>query len=126
MFEKAGSAAVGQLAVKLHTHLPPLMQHSSVQEGDEKQMNSMTREPAAFREAHGSANADSNRRRFDRPADSMQSLAEVEGDVTDVPKQVIAAGLGARRNSGADAQQGDVPMPWWYTPRRLLVGNHRS
>ena len=38
-----------------------------------------------------------------------------------VPKQAMTAALGPRRASDADTEEGDVPMPWWYTPRRLLV-----
>ena len=90
-------------------------------------MSSMARVPAASGESHESVYTNSNSwGQRDRPADSAQSLAEVDKDVTVVPKQAMAAGLGARGNSGADAQEGDVPMPWWYTPRRLLVRNRRT
>ena len=90
-------------------------------------MSSMAQAPAASGESHESVDANSNSwGRRDRPADSAQSSAEVDKDVTVVPKQAMAAGLGARRDSGIDAQQGDVPMPWWYTPRRLLVRNRRK
>ena len=38
-----------------------------------------------------------------------------------MPKHAMTAALGPRRASEADTEEGDVPMPWWYTPRRLLV-----
>ena len=90
-------------------------------------MSNVARKPAASEEAHESHDANSNSRgQRDRPADSAQSLAEVDKDATVVPKQTMAVGLDARGNIGADAQEGDVPMPWWYTPRRLLVRNCRK
>ncbi len=55
----------------------------------------------------------------------LQPSREQEGrgakEVLVVPKHAMTAALGPRRASEADTEEGDVPMPWWYTPRRLLV-----
>ncbi len=66
--------------------------------------------------------ADSSRGQSDSPADSARSIAGGDGNAAlAVPKQAMAAALGPRQTSEADTETGDVPMPWWYTPRRLLV-----
>ena len=56
---------------------------------------------------------------------ALQPSREQEGrdakQVLVVPKQAMTAVLGPRRACEADTEEGDVPMPWWYTPRRLLV-----
>ena len=65
-----------------------------------------------------------SRSQLNKPADSARSIAV--GDSTEalvVPKQAMAAALGPRHTQEADAESGDVPMPWWYTPRRLLVSH---
>ncbi|CAK0783469.1 hypothetical protein CVIRNUC_006668 [Coccomyxa viridis] len=55
----------------------------------------------------------------------LQPSGEQEGrdakEVLVVPKQAMTAALGPRHASEADTEEGDVPMPWWYTPRRLLL-----
>ena len=68
--------------------------------------------------------ADSSRSQLNRPADSARSIAAGDGmEALAVPKQAMAAALGPRHTREADAETGDVPMPWWYTPRRLLVSH---
>ena len=65
---------------------------------------------------------DGSRDHLDRPADSARSVRGAGGkDVLVLQKQAMAAALGPEQTSEADAGNGDVPMPWWYTPRRLLV-----
>ncbi len=66
--------------------------------------------------------ADSSRGRLDKAAGSAHSIAGSDSKAAlAVPKQAMAAALGPRQASEADTETGDVPMPWWYTPRRLLV-----
>lgn len=66
--------------------------------------------------------ADSSRGHSDRIADSAQSSARSDGtEALVLPKQTMAAALAVRQPSEADTETDDVPVPWWYTPRRLLV-----
>ena len=66
--------------------------------------------------------ADDSKGRSDRADDLAQSMTPTDGkEALVLPKQAMAAALGTRRASEADTETGDVPMPWWYTPRRLLV-----
>jgi len=67
---------------------------------------------------------DGSKDSLDRPADSARSVGGAHGKkVLVLPKQAMPAALGPRQTSEADMGDGDVPMPWWYTPRRLLVSN---
>jgi len=67
---------------------------------------------------------DGSKDSLDRPADSARSVGGANGkEVLVLPKQAMPAALGPRQTSEADTGDGDVPMPWWYTPRRLLVSN---
>ena len=58
-------------------------------------------------------------------AATLQPFREQDGrdakQVLVVPKQAMTAALGPNCACEADTDEGDVPMPWWYTPRRLLV-----
>ena len=66
--------------------------------------------------------ADSSRGHLNKPADAAHSIADDDSKVAlAVPKQAMAAALGPSQASEVDTETGDVPMPWWYTPRRLLV-----
>ena len=77
---------------------------------------------SSVRELHGEV--DGSKGQPERPDDPVQSMAVTGGkEALVLPKQAMAAALGARQINEADTETGDVPMPWWYTPRRLLVSH---
>lgn len=84
-------------------------------------MTTEARSAMKARKAHESAESDSTAHHDKSAAPGPSTASDGGKEVLVVPQQAMAAGLGPRQASETDTEEGDVPMPWWYTPRRLLV-----